>query len=131
MKIYRLHTISKGVHSYHMALGIAADNPGSNVNCIKPGVEYSVLMRAEFVREFHLEGKALLKMLPAWAKAKFPPSIGHKVTAFYAINNKTITQMHVCGFPVGSDEYHDWVETQPDIWRSVDVYRRSIGELIA
>ena len=92
---------------------------------------FNITRRCEYLREWHLEGKALLKMLPAWAKKCMAssPTIGHKVTAFYALNNKVVTDCS--GLVVGSDEYYDWLETQPDPFRSTRNYRQSLGELRA
>ena len=90
---------------------------------------FNLTRRCEFIREWHLDGKALLKMLPEWAKHHVPRNIGVKVTEFYALNDKVVTRLHHSGFVVGSPEFYDWQETQPDPFRSADAYRRAIGEL--
>ena len=130
MKIYRTETICADAKHLIIAEDIAA-NCGGYVSIVGEGLnrKYAVLIRREFLREWHVEGKALLKLLPAWAKHHVPRNIGVKVTEFYALNEKVVTRLHHSGFVVGSPEFHDWQETQPDPFRSADAYRRAIGEL--
>jgi len=90
---------------------------------------YCLTRRVEYSHEHHIDGKTLARLLPAWAKAKNPPNIGAKVTAFYAANNKVICDRS--GPVVGSDEWHELQETLPDPFRSTRLYRQSIGELRA
>lgn len=93
---------------------------------------YALTRRTEFSHDHEISGKTLLKMLPAWAKPDFgPKNIGAKVAAFYAENDKVITRLHHSGFVVGSEDYYDWQETQPDPFRSTRLYRQSLGELRA
>ena len=105
MKIYRLKTIASSLR-FDQARRFEMNNPGSYLVLVKPLLTlscYDVVIRKKFIREQHLEGKALLKMLPAWAKAKHPPTIGHKVTAFYAENAKVVCDLSKP--VVGSPEY--------------------------
>lgn len=73
---------------------------------------YTVTRRCEFLREEVLDGKTLARLLPSWAKPKKPKSIGHLVSAFYAENEKVVTDMSIC---VGSD---DWLIAQDDPHRA-------------
>ncbi len=45
---------------------------------------YALTRRVEFLRDHHIDGKTLARLLPAWAKVKPIKGIGAKVTAFYA-----------------------------------------------
>ena len=87
-------------------------------------------VRGEFLRDHHIDGKTLAKLLPSWAKFKKPANLGPKVTAFYAENDKVVTRLHRSGFIVGSDEFYEWQETQPDPFRSCRLYRESLGERV-
>ena len=138
MKIYRVETIETDCSALGAREAIRA-NPGAiawpvNGYVASHGLKprYCVTIRRELLREESIEGKTLARMLPAWAKVKFPPlTFGPKVTAFYAINRQVITVMHECGHPVGSAEFHDWQAEQPDCFRSADAYRASKGEFRA
>lgn len=133
MKIYRLQTIWPAL-SLDVAQFKVTLHPGSHVQQVTfqqygPNL-YAVVRRAEFLREHHIDGKTLARLLPSWAKHKKLPNIGAKVTAFYAENDKVVTRLHHSGFVVGSDDYADWLETQPDPFRSCREYRQSLGERI-
>lgn len=99
-------------------------------NCWRKVQGYCLTRRVEFSHDHYIDGKTLARLLPAWAKFKKPANIGPKVTAFYAENDKVITRLHHSGFIVGSDEYHDWTETQPDPFRACRLYRESLGERV-
>jgi len=72
--------------------------------------------RCEFLRDHHIDGKTLARLLPSWAKPKKPKSIGHLVSAFYAENDKVVTDHSIC---VGSD---DWLIAQDDPFRAAHLH---------
>ena len=135
MKIYRIDTLVSDC-CYESAQHTQRHYPTSMIWPVKTEKFareklYCVTIRREFSHDLQLSDKQVAKMLPAWAKKCMAssPTIGHKVTAFYALNNKVVTDCS--GLVVGSDEYYDWLETQPDPFRSTRNYRQSLGELIA
>lgn len=136
MKIYKLETLSDCA-SVSEAAWYRETYPTCYVRALvngsgKPTGDYQVTMRGTFLREDILTDKQVAKLLPAWAKPDFGPrNIGAKVTAFYAANANVVTGLHESGFIVGSDEYADWLETQPDPFRGTMMYRQSLGELRA
>lgn len=121
MKVYRVNIICADAKSRAIAESMCAEKPGCYIP-LTDSKTWQVAERGEFLRDWHLDGKALLRLLPAWAKCKNPPSIGAKVTAFYAVNSKVVTGIHQSGCIVGSEGYYDWLETQPNPFRGTDEY---------
>lgn len=127
MKIYRQQTIwdnvplevaqfKKSLHAGSVIMPLAYAGYGTR--------HYRLTIRREFLRDHHIDGKALLRLLPAWAKPNFgPKNIGAKVTAFYAQNSKVITDMS--GPWVGSEAWHEAQELLPDPFRGTRQYLES------
>jgi len=135
MKIYRTDTIGEysnrenaleSLKTYPDAkiwpIGNVRIFKGVSIPC-KPSA-WLVTIRREFSHDLDLSAKQIAKLLPTWAKPHFPRSIGDKVTAFYKANDKVVTGLHHSGFVVGSDEFHEWQETQPDCFRQTRDYLR-------
>lgn len=115
LKIYRLQTLWPCL-TLEAARFKATLQPGAKIEPLEPpkyGPQfYRLTIRREFLREHHIDGKTLARLLPAWAKPKKPKSIGHLVSAFYAENSKVVTDYSVV---VGSDE---WLIAQDDPHRA-------------
>ncbi len=117
MKIYRIETIGSDL-SLSDARDLAEKCDGNimpmqgHADSWKSDAKYSVTVRGEFLREHHIDGKTLARLLPSWAKVKPIKGIGAKVTAFYAENDKVVTDHSIC---VGSD---DWLIAQDDPHRA-------------
>ena len=123
MKIYRLQTIWPCLPLAAAKFKVTL-HAGSRIEPL-PHEEYMpryfrVVVRREFLRDHHIDGKTLARLLPAWAKPKKLPSMGAKVTAFYAENNKVIC--YRSAIVVGSDEWHELQETLPDPFRATRRY---------
>lgn len=124
MKIYQVETLSECASKREVEW-FKATYPTCYAYAIKDSFgkftgDYRVTMRGEFIREHHIDGKTLARLLPAWAKPKKLPSMGAKVTAFYAENNKVICDRSA--LVVGSDEWHELQETLPDPFRATRRY---------
>jgi len=105
------------------------DYKGERRPLLVNGERVEVSFRGAFLRDHHIDGKTLARLLPSWAKHKPIKSIGPQIKAFYAKNDKVICDRS--GPVVGSDEWHEWQETQPDPFRATRLYRQSRGELRA
>ena len=122
MKIYRIETIGSDL-SLSDARDLAEKCDGNimpmqgHADSWKSDAKYSVTVRGEFLREHHIDGKTLARLLPSWAKVKPIKGIGAKVTAFYAENNKVVCDKS--GPVVGSD---DWLIAQDDPFRAAHLH---------
>ena len=119
MKIYRLQTIWPCLLLSTAQFKVTL-HPGSRIEPLPGSYCFRVVIRREFLRDHHIDGKTLARLLPAWAKAKKLPSMGAKVTAFYAENDKVICDRSA--LVVGSDEWHELQETLPDPFRATRRY---------
>lgn len=120
MKIYRTHTIWQGV-TLEVAQFKQTLHPDYRISQEEKtkysDQTYCLKKRCEFLRDHHIDGKTLAKLLPARAKVKFPAvTMGKKVTAFYAENDKVVTDTSIC---VGSD---DWLIAQDDPFRAAHLH---------
>ena len=135
LKIYRTRVIASGLTGEQVtflrrldpSLGFVPDGTTyvrGKVSRYSWGVDqrwvmvpsYALTRRVEFLRDHHIDGKTLARLLPAWAKVKPIKGIGAKVTEFYAENDKVVTDMSVC---VGSD---DWLIAQDDPFRAAHLH---------
>ena len=126
MKVYRTRNVAMGLtgaqaaylQSWDNRVGIALDHVVREATSYQAAIyRYKLTRRTEVSHDFKPEGKQLLKLLPAWAKHKALPSIGHKVTAFYAVNDKVVCDLTKP--VVGSDE---WLLDQDDPHRAAHLF---------
>lgn len=126
IRIYKTRTIMADV-SFETMRAALKDNPEFRAEILETrdyrDYRYRVFVREELDREIELTAKQTAKMLPSWAKHKPIRGIGDKVTAFYRENNKVACDC--TGLVVGSDEWHEWMETQPDPFRASRLYLES------
>lgn len=127
MKIYRVDVLAESadqseVRSLRLTYPDAIAWCVSGADGYTKDAQFKVTTRREFLHDMDLSAKQIAKLLPAWAKPHFPRSIGDKVTTFYKANAKVVTGLHHSGFIVGSDEFLEWQETQPDCFRQTRDY---------
>lgn len=125
MKIFRLVTMAVTRNDFkgqRNAMTCFCVSETSKVSGHTHTVFGKLQFRGALLREDILTDKQVAKLLPAWAKPHRPRSIGDKVTAFYKANDRVVTGLHHSGFIVGSDEFYEWQETQPDCFRQTRDY---------
>lgn len=105
INIYQLKLLLK-TRSAEAAVRMRDKHPGSKLLAIKTNGAcdtYRVTIRGKLLRKTTFEGEVLKKLLPNWARVKRPPTMGKKVTAFYAENDKVVTNYSLP--TIGSSEW--------------------------